>query len=305
MGIRAADIRAVIDKVEMASSDAPELAGADLRKLIAAGHSAGGAAAIEAARLDGRITAVVDIDGMPRSPAGTQLTQPLLAIVSGDMDPNPGYEHALDSLLADGNGARVTLNGVAHSPSPAPAGSDEDPCSPSLLVPVRDRPLEREGDQGRIEGLRNLPHGRIARRRHLTSLSVRDREAMQRGDTWPWPSVRQPFDERDRLGRGSADTIVGSRVRVEGCDAAYPVELAPALKRPSGDPGLSSEDSERNLIFDLQPKNTPPPCRIHESPTRWCSRAPRGPADAGTDWPGSTRQAAPHPRPCGPSPSLR
>ena len=114
VGIRAADIHAVVNHLETAASDVPELADADLSTLITAGHSAGGAAAIEAARLDGRITGVVDIDGMPRSPAGTRLSQPLIAIVAGDMEPNPLYDQALSGLLADGNGARVTLDGVAH-----------------------------------------------------------------------------------------------------------------------------------------------------------------------------------------------
>ena len=114
VGVRAADISAVINHLETAASAEPELAAADLTTLIAAGHSAGGAAAIEAARLDGRIAGVVDIDGMPRSPADTRLDQPVLAIVAGDMDPNPDDDQALASLLADGNGARVTLDGVAH-----------------------------------------------------------------------------------------------------------------------------------------------------------------------------------------------
>ncbi|MBB2968255.1 alpha/beta fold hydrolase [Leifsonia aquatica] len=113
-GIRAADIRAVIDTLERPASDAPELAVADRTRIIAAGHSAGGAAAIEAARLDPRITGVVDIDGMPRSPADTRLAQPLLAVVAGDMPANPDYDRALSSLLADRNGARITLDGVAH-----------------------------------------------------------------------------------------------------------------------------------------------------------------------------------------------
>jgi dienelactone hydrolase len=113
-GIRAADIRAVIDRVEGPASDSPELAVADRTAIIAAGHSAGGAAAIEAARLDPRISGVVDIDGMPRSPAETRLRQPLLAVVAGDMPANPDYDRALSGLLADRNGARVTLEGVAH-----------------------------------------------------------------------------------------------------------------------------------------------------------------------------------------------
>lgn len=113
-GVRAADIRAVIEQLAGSPADAPELAGVDLTKIVAAGHSAGGAAAIEAARLDRRISGVVDIDGMPRSPADTRLAQPLLVIVAGDAAPNPDYDRALDRLLGGGAGTRVTLAGVAH-----------------------------------------------------------------------------------------------------------------------------------------------------------------------------------------------
>ncbi|MGG7508317.1 alpha/beta hydrolase family protein [Plantibacter sp. YIM 135249] len=114
IGVRAADVRAVIDHLEADSSRTPDLAAADLTRIIAAGHSAGGATAIEAARIDDRIMGVVDIDGMPRSPGGTALVQPILAIVAGDMDPNPEYDQALNGLLAGGVGARLTLDGVAH-----------------------------------------------------------------------------------------------------------------------------------------------------------------------------------------------
>ncbi|MFZ4895448.1 alpha/beta hydrolase family protein [Plantibacter sp. Mn2098] len=111
--IRAADVRAVIDHLASAPPT-PDLTDADLTRIVAAGHSAGGATAIEAARLDPRIVGVVDIDGMPRSPAGTRLTQPLVVVVAGDMDPNPAYNAAVSDLLADENGASVTLDGVAH-----------------------------------------------------------------------------------------------------------------------------------------------------------------------------------------------
>lgn len=110
---RAADVRAVIDHLASAPPT-PDLTDADLTRIVAAGHSAGGATAIEAARLDPRIVGVVDIDGMPRSPAGTRLTQPLVVVVAGDIDPNPAYNAAVSDLLADGNGASVTLDGVAH-----------------------------------------------------------------------------------------------------------------------------------------------------------------------------------------------
>ena len=58
---------------------------------------------------------MVDIDGMPRTPKdATPLTKPVIAIVAGDADPLPEYDAALDALLADGKGSRITLDGVTH-----------------------------------------------------------------------------------------------------------------------------------------------------------------------------------------------
>ena len=96
----------------------------------------------------------------------------------------------------------------------------------------------------------------------LTRLRIRDGKTTQRGDTRAWPSESQPFDERDRLGRGSADTFVRAVMRLKSRDAAYPVELVPSLQGPGGDPGLPGEDRERDLVFDMQPKNTPPLGRV-------------------------------------------
>lgn len=112
--VRAADLRAIIDRISSGRSGLPALASADPGLIIAAGHSMGGAAAIEAARLDDRIAGVIDIDGMPRSPEGTRLAVPFLAVVAGDADDNPSYSAAIDELIADGRGARVTLDGVTH-----------------------------------------------------------------------------------------------------------------------------------------------------------------------------------------------
>ncbi|MFF2842456.1 hypothetical protein [Paenarthrobacter sp. NPDC057981] len=87
----------------------------DRSHIITAGHSLGGAAALKTARLDDRVDAAVGIDGMPRTPENAApVTKPALAIVAGDADPNPEYNAVLDALLDDGNGVRVTLDGVTH-----------------------------------------------------------------------------------------------------------------------------------------------------------------------------------------------
>ena len=141
--IRAADIRAVIDRMETETDKASVVRSADLAHIIAAGHSMGGAAAIEAARLDSRITGVIDIDGMPRSPEGTVLTVPLVVVVAGDADANPGYDAAVDELLAGGDAARVTFDGITHfslidvalmiAPVPGITGA-RGPSGPSLVA---------------------------------------------------------------------------------------------------------------------------------------------------------------------------
>ena len=112
--IRAQDISAVIDRIDRGDAGLPALDHADPSLIIAAGHSLGGAAAIEAARMDDRIRGVVDIDGMPRSPADTDLGRPVLFLVAGDSDPNPEYDTTVDGFLARGDAERVTLDGVAH-----------------------------------------------------------------------------------------------------------------------------------------------------------------------------------------------
>ncbi|MBT2588555.1 alpha/beta fold hydrolase [Arthrobacter sp. ISL-95] len=113
--IRASDMSALITQVLAGTSDVPGLRFADTTRFITAGHSLGGAAALEAARLDARVKAAVDIDGMPRTPEGAVTPpKPVLALVGGDADPLPDYDAALDALLANGKGTRVTLEGVTH-----------------------------------------------------------------------------------------------------------------------------------------------------------------------------------------------
>lgn len=112
--VRAADIRRVVDELERPGTDVAALSAADRGRIVAAGHSLGGAAAIEAARLDPRIRGVVDIDGMPRSPAGTVLGRPTVFVVAGDADANPAYEATTRGYLRDASASRVTIDGVTH-----------------------------------------------------------------------------------------------------------------------------------------------------------------------------------------------
>ncbi|WP_282944152.1 hypothetical protein [Cellulomonas endometrii] len=109
---RAADLAALLDALAAAQPATPALAGADLEHVVATGHSAGGAAALLLASTDPRVDGVVDIDGMPRSPA-VDRGIPAVVLVAGDAGPMPEYARATDALVAAG-ATRVTVDGVAH-----------------------------------------------------------------------------------------------------------------------------------------------------------------------------------------------
>src|SRR6218665_3094559 len=103
---------------------------------------------------------------------------------------------------------------------------------------------------------------------------------------------------------GGSNALVCAEMRVKGSDAACPVESLPALQGPCRDPSFTGENGERDLDFDMQPKNIPPLGRIHESPTRGSPRAPGAPVGGGRGWHGSSRRASLRLPRSGPSPSL-
>jgi pimeloyl-ACP methyl ester carboxylesterase len=87
----------------------------DRRKVAYVGHSFGGAAALEACRVDPACTGAVDLDGTPYGPVVTEgLRKPLLMLSSGsggaDRDP------PTQSLLAASGSAAwsYTIDGARH-----------------------------------------------------------------------------------------------------------------------------------------------------------------------------------------------
>ena len=85
---RAADLRFVLTQLTamdrgMLPANGARLTGRlDLRRVAVAGHSLGGAAAVQAAALDDRFRSAIDIDGFPRLAEAGAHHPPVLALVA-------------------------------------------------------------------------------------------------------------------------------------------------------------------------------------------------------------------------------
>ncbi|KJY32905.1 collagen alpha-5(VI) chain [Streptomyces katrae] len=118
--VRAADLGFVLSRLERLDrgETADPLAGrVDTGRAAVAGHSLGGAAALQAARQDRRFGAVVDLDGYPHGPTTPALRQPALALTqefTAGTDPRylPRLTEALDHNTA--KSYRLTVPGAAH-----------------------------------------------------------------------------------------------------------------------------------------------------------------------------------------------
>ncbi|MGW1293788.1 alpha/beta hydrolase family protein [Streptomyces sp. NPDC002533] len=117
---RAADLRTVLTRLERLERGEAggRLAGRlDVGRVAAAGHSIGGAAALQAARQDRRFDAVVDLDGFPHGPVGGRFEQPVLALTQEigrgtDPDHLPRLTRVLER--SDATSYRLTVPGAAH-----------------------------------------------------------------------------------------------------------------------------------------------------------------------------------------------
>ncbi|AGK75205.1 platelet-activating factor acetylhydrolase plasma/intracellular isoform II [Streptomyces microflavus DSM 40593] len=117
---RAADLRAVLNRLTRMDREEADgtLAGRlDTGRVAVAGHSIGGAAALQAARQDRRFDAVIDLDGFPHGPTGGHLGQPVLALTQ-EIGPgtDPDYLPRLTRVLELGAATnyRLTVPGTAH-----------------------------------------------------------------------------------------------------------------------------------------------------------------------------------------------
>jgi len=94
-------------------------------------------------------------------------------------------------------------------------------------------------------------------------IRLRTCEAVQRHQRWSRPAQRKLFDERHELRRRVRYTSIRSSVRVEGGDAAFLVELMPALQCAEADAGVAREGGEGYLVFDVESENPPPLVTVH------------------------------------------
>ncbi|MCE0539116.1 alpha/beta fold hydrolase [Kineosporia rhizophila] len=113
-GIRAADLSFALDQLVAMPMFQNRL---DLDRVAVAGHSAGGAAALQAAAHDGRFRAAIDIDGLPRNNA--RPSQPVLVLVAGDGTGNPEndaeYAAAVADVVKNSSGGReITVENTKH-----------------------------------------------------------------------------------------------------------------------------------------------------------------------------------------------
>lgn len=118
--VRAADFSFVLDMLHTSQATDPIAASMDFGAVTVAGHSLGGAAAIEAAALDSRFAAVTDIDGLPRPQHPSQQYPPVQILVAGrgtgsdagDQD----YRATADTVVGFAAPASsiVDIDGAAH-----------------------------------------------------------------------------------------------------------------------------------------------------------------------------------------------
>jgi dienelactone hydrolase len=118
--IRAADLRFVLTqlgRLNRGEITGPLAERLDTGRVAVAGHSLGGAAALQAARQDPRFDAVIDLDGYPRDPELRSYHQPTLALTQAiGPDTDPRYIPRLTKVLelSTATSYRLTIPGAAH-----------------------------------------------------------------------------------------------------------------------------------------------------------------------------------------------
>ncbi|MFE9847205.1 dienelactone hydrolase family protein [Streptomyces sp. NPDC005576] len=118
--VRAADLSFVLtqlDRLDRGEITGPLTGRLDTSRVAVTGHSMGGAAALQAARQDGRFDAVIDLDGYPHGPTSPSLHRPTLALTQAiTPGTDPDYLPRLTKVLklSTATSYRLTIPGAAH-----------------------------------------------------------------------------------------------------------------------------------------------------------------------------------------------
>ncbi|GGS09555.1 lipase [Streptomyces humidus] len=118
--VRAADLSFVLtqlDRLDRGEIVGPLTGRLDTSRAAVSGHSMGGAAALQAARQDGRFDAVIDLDGYPHGPTSPSLRRPTLALTQAiTPGTDPHYLPRLTKVLklSTATSYRLTISGTAH-----------------------------------------------------------------------------------------------------------------------------------------------------------------------------------------------
>ena len=170
--VRAGDLRFARARLAVGAGLPSALASRiDTDRMAVAGHSLGGAAAIQAALEDPTFDAVVDLDGFPRNVEGRALAAPLLVVVAGRGTGNPAndreYEDERRRVLddAEARSYELIVPGAAHltftdaplflPPVPALVGSGGRASGVRITANVTRAFLDvalRGSDPARLEG---------------------------------------------------------------------------------------------------------------------------------------------------------
>jgi dienelactone hydrolase len=168
--VRAADLRFVWDRVVAGGLPHGLADRVDPARVAVAGHSIGGAAAIQAAAEEpGAFSAVIDLDGFPRNVDGpVRLDAPLLVVVagrgSGSAEGDREYVVERRRVLAAAGGTELVVDGAAHlsftdaplllPPLPSLVGSGRRSDWPGVTARITraflDGDLDALGREGRV-----------------------------------------------------------------------------------------------------------------------------------------------------------
>ena len=167
-------------------------------------------------------------------------------------------------------------------------------------VPIRRRPLEGEGDEPGIQGVYDVPNGRIPGGRSSPVPGIGDGEPVQGCKAGSRFRQGEPFDERHGFRCGAASASIDPGAQVQGRNATVLEGPVRALKGAEADLGFPGQVGKGDLVFDVQSKDLPPLRAVHEATTSKRSRGRRGFVGDGKASPGSSLQAERLPRRCVP-----